>query len=143
MAAAQVANLRRTVRDLLGLAMGPVGLIISTPLTLCFVVLGRHVEQLEFLNILLGDRPALTKIENFYQRALAGDVEEVQEHAEELLEEIDLASYYDEVAMPGLELAARDIARGILTRAQMERIKETVTALVSELEYHCGRQASD
>jgi predicted PurR-regulated permease PerM len=119
-----------------GWLWGPVGLIISTPLTLCFVVLGRHVEQLEFLNILLGDRPALTKIENFYQRALAGDVDEVQEHAEELLEEIDLASYYDEVAMPGLELAARDIARGVLTRAQMERIKETVTALVSELEYH-------
>jgi hypothetical protein len=119
-----------------GWLWGPVGLIISTPLTLCFVVLGRHVEQLEFLNILLGDRPALTKIENFYQRALAGDVEEVQEHAEELLEEIDLVSYYDEVAMPGLELAARDIARGVLTRAQMERIKETVIALVPELEDH-------
>ena len=96
-------------------------------------MLGRHVEQLEFLNILLGDRPALTKIENFYQRALAGDVDEVQEHAEELLEETDLVSYYDEVAMPGLELAARDIARGVLTRAQMERIKETVTGLVAEL----------
>jgi predicted PurR-regulated permease PerM len=119
-----------------GWLWGPVGLIISTPLTLCFVVLGRHVEQLEFLNILLGDRPALTKVENFYQRALAGDVDEVQEHAEKLLEEIDLASYYDEVAMPGLELAARDIARGVLTRAQMERIKETVTALVAELGDH-------
>ena len=123
-----------------GWMWGPVGLIISTPLTLCFVVLGRHVEQLEFLNILLGDRPALTKIENFYQRALAGDVDEVQEHAEELLEEIDLVSYYDEVAMPGLELAARDIARGVLTRAQMERIKETVTALVAELEYHADEK---
>ena len=123
-----------------GWLWGPVGLIISTPLTLCFVVLGRHVEQLEFLNILLGDRPALTKIENFYQRALAGDVDEVQEHAEELLEETDLVSYYDEVAMPGLELAARDIARGVLTRAQMERIKETVTALVAELEYHADEK---
>jgi hypothetical protein len=97
-------------------------------------VLGRHVEQLEFLNILFGDRPALTKTESFYQRALAGDVDEVQEHAEELLKELSLVSYYDEVAMPGLELAARDVARGVLTRAQMESIKETVTALVGELE---------
>ena len=117
-----------------GWLWGPVGLIISTPLTLCFVVLGRHVEQFEFLNVLLGDRPALTKIESFYQRALAGDLDEVQEQAEELLKEISLASYYDEVAMPGLELAARDLARGVLTRSQMERIKDTVIALITELE---------
>ena len=61
---------------------GPVGLIQSTPLTLCLVVLGRHVKQLEFLNVLFGDRPALTRVENFYQRVLAGDPDEVQEHAE-------------------------------------------------------------
>ncbi len=119
-----------------GWLWGPVGLIISTPLTLCFVVLGRHVEQFEFLNVLFGDRPALTSIESFYQRALAGDVDEVQEQAEDSLKEISLASYYDEVAMPGLELAARDLARGVLTRAQMERIKDTVIALITELEDH-------
>jgi predicted PurR-regulated permease PerM len=117
-----------------GWLWGPVGLIISTPLTLCFVVLGRHVERFEFLNVLLGDRPALTKIESFYQRVLAGDLDEVQEQAEELLKEISLASYYDEVAMPGLELAARDLARGVLTHSQMERIKDTVIALITELE---------
>ena len=119
-----------------GWLWGPVGLIISTPLTLGFVVLGRHVERLEFLNVLFGDRPALTKVENFYQRALAGDVDEVQEHAEELLKELSLTSYYDEVAMPGLELAARDLGRGVLTRAQMERIRDTVIALITELEDH-------
>ena len=119
-----------------GWLWGPVGLIISTPLTLCFVVLGRHVEQFEFLNVLFGDRPALTNIESFYQRALAGDVDEVQEQAEESLKDMSLASYYDEVAMPGLELAARDLARGVLTRAQMERIKDTVIALITELEDH-------
>jgi predicted PurR-regulated permease PerM len=51
---------------------GPIGLILSTPLTLCLVVLGRYVERLEFLDILLGDRPALTPVESFYQRILAG-----------------------------------------------------------------------
>ena len=51
---------------------GPIGLILSTPLTLCLVVLGRHVPRLEFLDVILGDRPALTPIESFYQRILAG-----------------------------------------------------------------------
>jgi predicted PurR-regulated permease PerM len=119
-----------------GWIWGPVGLIISTPLTLCFVVLGRHVEQFEFLNVLFGDRPALTKIESFYQRALAGNVDDLQEDAEELLAERSLASYYDEVAMPGMELAAHDAARGVLTRAQMEGIRDTVIELVAELEDH-------
>ena len=96
-----------------GWLWGPVGLILSTPLTLCLVVLGRHVEQLEFLNVLFGDRPALTRVENFYQRVLAGDPDEVQEHAEELLKEMSLSSYYDEVALKGLELAGRDLARGV------------------------------
>ena len=96
-----------------GWLWGPVGLILSTPLTLCLVVLGRHVKQLEFLNVLFGDRPALTRVENFYQRVLAGDPDEVQEHAEELLKEMSLSSYYDEVALKGLELAARDLARGV------------------------------
>jgi predicted PurR-regulated permease PerM len=116
-----------------GWLWGPVGLILSTPLTLCLVVLGRHVEQLEFLNVLFGDRPALTRVENFYQRVLAGDPDEVQEHAEELLKVMSLSSYYDEVALKGLELAARDLARGVLTRPQVERIKEAVTTLVTEL----------
>ena len=116
-----------------GWLWGPVGLILSTPLTLCLVVLGRHVEQLEFLNVLFGDRPALTKIQNFYQRVLAGDPDEVQEHAEELLKEMSLSSYYDEVALKGLELAGRDLARGVLTRPQVDRIKDAVTTLVREL----------
>ena len=116
-----------------GWLWGPVGLVLSTPLTLCLVVLGRHVKQLEFLNVLFGDRPALTRVENFYQRVLAGDPDEVQEHAEELLKEMSLSSYYDEVALKGLELAARDLARGVLTRPQVERIKEAVTTLVREL----------
>ena len=66
---------------------GPIGLILSTPLTLCLVVLGRHVARLEFLDVLLGDRPALTPVESFYQRMLAGDPDEVHDHAEVLLKQ--------------------------------------------------------
>src|SRR6185436_2015898 len=61
---------------------GPIGLILSMPLTLCLVVLGRHVERLEFLEVLLGDRPALTPVESFYQRMLAGDPDEARFQAE-------------------------------------------------------------
>jgi hypothetical protein len=113
---------------------GPVGLLLSTPLTLCLVVLGRHVERLEFLDVLLGDRPALSPPENFYQRMLAGDPDEALEYAEQLLKERSLSSYYDEVALKGLQLAANDAGRGALSRPQLERIKEGTKALVADLD---------
>ena len=91
---------------------GPIGLILSTPLTLCLVVLGRHVERLEFLDVLLGDRPALTPVESFYQRMLAGDPDEAHSQAEHLLRDRPLSSYYDEVALKGLRLASIDAAAG-------------------------------
>ena len=81
---------------------GPIGLILSTPLTLCLVVLGRHVERLEFLDVILGDRPPLTPVESFYQRMLAGDPDEARDQAELLLKDRSLSSYYDEVALKGL-----------------------------------------
>jgi predicted PurR-regulated permease PerM len=117
-----------------GWLWGPVGLILSTPLTLCLVVLGQHVEQLEFLQVLFGDRPALSKIENFYQRLLAGDSDDLQEQAEDSLKEMSLTSYYDDIALKGLELAAVDLVRGSLGHSQVERIKDVVTILVAELE---------
>jgi predicted PurR-regulated permease PerM len=123
-----------------GWLWGPIGLIISTPITLCLVVLGRHVEQLAFLQVLLGDLPALTKSETFYQRLLVGDTDDLQEQAEEALKETTLSSYYDEVAMPGLEMAARDLARGVLTDAQLQRIQDTMAALVAEIGYQSDKE---
>lgn len=113
---------------------GPIGLILSTPLTLCLVVLGRHVERLEFLDVILGDRPALTPIESFYQRMLAGDPDEARDQAEQLLRERALSSYYDEVALKGLQLAAVDAVRGVLTEAQSDRIKHAFDTLLEDLE---------
>ena len=113
---------------------GPIGLIISTPLTLCLVVLGRHVEQLEFLDVLLGDRPALTPAEGFYQRMLANDPDEAEEQAETYLEERPLSSYYDEVALKGLQLAARDAARQALPATKVERIKAAALELIEDLD---------
>jgi predicted PurR-regulated permease PerM len=112
---------------------GPIGLLLSTPLTLCLVVLGRHVERLEFLDTLLGNRPALTPVESFYQRTLAGDVDEVQENAETFLKDHPLPSYYDEVVIPALRLAAIDTERGSLAVEQLQAVKNTVSELLAEL----------
>jgi predicted PurR-regulated permease PerM len=113
---------------------GPIGLILSTPLTLCLLVLGRHVRRLEFLDVLLGDQPALTPIENFYQRALAGDPDEALAQAEILLRERSLCAYYDEVAIKGLQLAAADVQRGSVTTAQLARIESTTHDLIEGLD---------
>ena len=115
---------------------GPVGLLLSTPLTVCLVVLGRHVEHLQFFDILLGDEPALTAEESFYQCMLAQHADEAALQAEELLKEMPLAAYYDEVAIKGLALAQRDVNRGALDHEHRARIKETIDGVVDDLSDH-------
>ncbi|MCJ2118446.1 MULTISPECIES: AI-2E family transporter [unclassified Methylobacterium] len=119
-----------------GFLWGPIGLILATPFTVCLVVLGRHVDSLEFLDILLGDRPPLTPVENFYQRMLAGDPDEARDLGEQMLKERSLSSYYDEVALKGLQLAANDYARGVVTPAQLENIRASSRSLVEDFEDH-------
>jgi predicted PurR-regulated permease PerM len=119
-----------------GWLWGPVGLILSMPLTLCLVVLGRHVKRLQFFDVVLGDQPALTPIESFYQRMLAGDPDEAEDYAEVLLRDRTLASYYDEVAIKGLLLAASDSQRGVLTADQVFSIEAALEELVGELADH-------
>jgi predicted PurR-regulated permease PerM len=123
---------------------GPIGLILATPLTVCLVVLGRHVERLEFLDVMFGDRPALSPPEIFYQRMLAEDPAEAVEKAEEFLKERPLLTYYDEVALPGLKLAQNDLTRGTLERAQTEKIKATILEVVNSLaEQNDGKPLGD
>ena len=112
---------------------GPIGLVLATPLTVCLVVLGRHVERLEFLDVMFGDRPALSPPEIFYQRMLAGDPTEAAEKAEEFLKERSLASYYDEVALKGLQLAQADAERGALDHERLIKIRDAVSEFASDL----------
>ena len=112
---------------------GPIGLVLATPLTVCLVVLGRHVERLEFLDVMFGDRPALSPPEIFYQRMLAGDPTEAAEKAEEFLKERALSSYYDEVALKGLQLAQVDAERGTLDRERASKIKDTISEFAVNL----------
>lgn len=115
---------------------GPIGLLLSTPLTLCLVVLGRHVARLKFLDIVLGNEPALTFEENFYQRMLAGDPDEAAHQAEAFLKDKPLSAYYDEVAIKGLALARLDASRGELDHERRARIKEAVDGIIDDLSDH-------
>jgi predicted PurR-regulated permease PerM len=112
---------------------GPVGLLLSTPLTVCLVVLGRHVPQLGFLHVLLGDEPALDPEVKFYQRLLARDPEEATELAEEYLEDGSLEKLYDAVIMPALALAEQDRLRGSLEPATVREIAQDTIGVVEEL----------
>lgn len=112
---------------------GGVGLLLATPFTVCLVVLGRHVEQLAFLDVMLGDRPPLTAAELFYQRMLAGDAGEGLEQAETFLKDHSLATYYDEVALKGLALAQLDASRGVLEPERLSQVEDTVSDLIDEL----------
>ena len=112
---------------------GPIGLVLATPLTVCLVVLGRHVERLEFLDVMFGDRPALTPPEIFYQRMLAGDPTEASDKAEEFLKERSLSSYYDEVALKGLQLAQADAERGALDQERLTKIRDAVIEFAGNL----------
>lgn len=112
---------------------GPIGLVLATPLTVCLVVLGRHVERLAFLDVMFGDRPALSPAEIFYQRMLAGDPTEATEKAEEFLKERSLSFYYDEVAIKGLQLAQADLNRDALDQSRLVRIRDTVLEFANDL----------
>jgi predicted PurR-regulated permease PerM len=113
---------------------GPVGLVLSTPLTVCLAVLGRYVPQFGFLEVLFGSDPVLDPKERLYQRLLAGDPDEATDQAEELLEKDYLEDYYGKVAIPALLLAELDRRRGVLTTEQMEQLFQTAVSLVSNLE---------
>jgi predicted PurR-regulated permease PerM len=115
---------------------GPIGLILSTPLTLCLVVMGRHVKSLEFFDVLLGDRPALSEVNRFYQRTLANDPDEALDQAEKMLADRSLVDYYDSVVLPGLKLAAADEARGTISRQRAAEMTRSILAVISDLKEH-------
>jgi len=115
---------------------GPVGLILATPLTVCLVVLGRHVDRLAFLTVILGDQPALMPAELVYQRMLARDPIEASEQARMFLREKPLLAYYEEVLLEGLKLAAADAERGLLDPERMALIRDAVADIVDDLSDH-------
>ena len=113
---------------------GPIGLVLATPITVCLVVLGRHIEGLGFVDVMLGDQPALSPPQIFYQRMLAGDPPEAALQARQFLRERALSTYYDEIALEALRLAHEDVARGRLSPERQEALRRSTQNLVERLD---------
>ena len=118
---------------------GPVGLLLATPFTVCVVVLGRYVPQLEFLHTLLGDEPVLPPDARLYQRLLAGDQEAVAELADEYLEEHSPAELYDTVLIPALNQAQTDARDGKMPAEREAAVRQTTEALLEDVRERGGR----
>jgi hypothetical protein len=103
---------------------------------MCLVVLGKHVDRLKFLDIMLGDEPALKPEELTYQRMLAGDPIEVAEQARQILKERPLIEYYQDVLIEALKLAQADADRGLLDEERKQRIRDVVAEILDDLEEH-------
>lgn len=112
---------------------GPIGLVLAVPVTLVLVVFGKHIKQLEVFNVLLGDDEALSPSQSFYQRMLSGDADEAAEQAERLAKEKTLAGYFDDVAIPGLSMAAADFESGSMESTQAATIDETIAEMLENL----------
>lgn len=115
---------------------GPVGLFLATPLTVCLVVIGRYVPQLEFLGVLLGSDPVLAPEERLYQRLLAGNLEEAVEVAEDYVDEHSSREFYDNVAIPALRLAENDRQRSTTDTNYRRLVADTAICIVREVEDH-------
>jgi predicted PurR-regulated permease PerM/CheY-like chemotaxis protein len=114
---------------------GPIGLVLSTPMTVCLVVLGQHVPRLRFLALLLGNQPALEPHVRYYQRLLAHDAEEAKQVAQAQAKASGLESAFDGVLLPALVLARRDRRHAGLSAADEKFIfQATREILAADLE---------
>ena len=112
---------------------GPLGLLLSTPLTVCLVVLGRNVPQFGFLDVLLGSEPVLAPAERLYKHLLVGKPDDATEEAERELRKTALSPYLDDVVIPALALAEADHARGVLDEERVARVAAGALVLSDNL----------
>ena len=105
---------------------GVVGLFLAIPLTVCLMVMGKHIPQLEFLYVLLGDEPVLDPHEQLYQRLLAGRREEAEELLNEALRSKSPRKVCDEIVAPAIRLAEKDAAAGSLDDVQRKLVHDVI-----------------
>jgi predicted PurR-regulated permease PerM len=116
-----------------GALWGPVGLLLSTPLTLCLVVAGRHVRALAPITILFSDAPSVDVAQRFYHRILLGDSDAIIRDAHAYLRKFSFASYCDNVLLPGLALGVDEFDSGKIEYVQQQNIRSTIAALAGTL----------
>jgi predicted PurR-regulated permease PerM/GAF domain-containing protein len=124
------------------LVWGPMGLVLATPLTVCLVVLGRHLGALRFLDVMLGNEPAFDPPTQLYRRLISGDLEEAIALAGDEAERASLRAFYSDTGVPMLGLAAAWAARGASAK-QRHRVLSGVAQIIEALrEDHAGAEAA-
>jgi predicted PurR-regulated permease PerM len=111
---------------------GPVGLLLSTPLTVCLSVLGKYVPPLAFLGVVLSDAP-VAGMNTYYQRLVARDQDEAAAIVDECLKTQTLVEVYDTVLVPALSYAKQDLQRDTLTADEVQGIVQATQEIVEEL----------
>jgi predicted PurR-regulated permease PerM len=112
---------------------GPVGLILATPLTVCLVVLSKHVPEMEFIAVLMADEPGLQAEARYYQRLLAGDQDEAGEVVERFLQDHEADTVYDEILVPALVTATRDAAQGLVAADEQRFVLRATRQIIDDL----------
>jgi hypothetical protein len=112
---------------------GPLGLLMATPLTVCLVVVGKHVPGLEFVGTLMADTPALPPDSSYYQRLLAGDQSEAAAIVEDFVRDQSAERVYDGLLLPALTYAERDAAEGRLSAEEERAVSDATRDLLIEL----------
>jgi predicted PurR-regulated permease PerM/methanogenic corrinoid protein MtbC1 len=112
---------------------GPIGLVLSMPLTVCLVALGRHVPHLGFLELLLGEGPVWEPDTRVYQRLLAMDQDEAEQVLEDLLAKQSLADVYDSVLIPVLSLAEQHHHHDRIDKSVEDALCQSVREIIDDL----------
>ncbi len=113
---------------------GPVGLVLATPITVCLVVMGRHIPRLAFLSIILSDEEALTPAEECYHRLHRQGSHEAIELVDSYLEEHTAAELVDEVLIPVIVAAETDFRQGLLDSERLKKVHGGLDELVEEMD---------
>jgi predicted PurR-regulated permease PerM len=112
---------------------GPLGLVLATPLTVCLVVMGRHIPRLSFLGVLLSDEEPLTPAQDCYHRLLTAGEQDETELVDDYLKENSLVALYDSVLVPVISSAETDARDGRLDPEQLADVRESLRVILDDL----------
>lgn len=112
---------------------GPIGLVLSTPLTVCLVVIGQHIPRLEFLSVLLSDVQALTPDQEFYHRLLVSEQNEALSLVENYLKTHSLVEVYDNVLIPVIIAGESDLQAGLIDADQGAALHQNIHEIIDDL----------
>ena len=112
---------------------GPAGLLMATPLTVCLLVLAKHLPALGFIVVLMGDRPVIETKARYYQRLLARDQDEASDIVEAYVNTEGQESVYDAVLLPALYYAKQDRDRGLLSEGDVQFVGQATREILDVL----------